>query len=183
MLGPFLRTRLGFFFAIPLVCIFCTSAPPSSPPPPHTHLFNPLPPSLPPSSLYIYFLPFFPRFPHSIVAQSHIPFPFSLVLCSPSRSPSLSPCPSPVPSRLGLRFRLRVGDLRRFGVESRTLSDIHTLRLHSYYVPTFCDACSQLLIGIMQQGLRRVGGGVNFFFRFYCCCSAPQTHPHKREKS
>lgn len=38
--------------------------------------------------------------------------------------------------------------------DSRVLSSVHTLGLHSYYVPTFCDACSQLLVGIMQQGLQ-----------------------------
>lgn len=37
---------------------------------------------------------------------------------------------------------------------SRTLSMVHSFRLHSYYAPTFCDVCSQLLIGIMQQGLQ-----------------------------
>lgn len=39
-------------------------------------------------------------------------------------------------------------------LESRTLSSVHSFRLHSYYAPTFCDACGQLLIGIMQQGLQ-----------------------------
>ncbi|CAM9544719.1 unnamed protein product [Ectocarpus sp. 4 AP-2014] len=44
---------------------------------------------------------------------------------------------------------------------SRTLSMVHSFRLHSYYAPTFCDVCSQLLIGIMQQGLQCAVCGMN----------------------
>ncbi|CAN0263021.1 unnamed protein product, partial [Discosporangium mesarthrocarpum] len=40
-----------------------------------------------------------------------------------------------------------------FGGE-RTLTSVHSLRLHTYLKPTFCDACTQLLVGLMNQGLQ-----------------------------
>jgi len=67
------------------------------------------------------------------------------------------PPPPPSPHDLSSGSSLLVlcwlclGDTR---AECRTLSSVHSFRLHSYYAPTFCDACSQLLIGIMQQGLQ-----------------------------
>eukprot|EP00903_Cladosiphon_okamuranus_P006601 g6448.t1 len=48
----------------------------------------------------------------------------------------------------------RAGQAVSMGGESRMLSSVHSFSLHSYYAPTFCDACGQLLIGIMQQGLQ-----------------------------
>ncbi|CAM9257978.1 unnamed protein product [Choristocarpus tenellus] len=38
--------------------------------------------------------------------------------------------------------------------EHRTLASVHSLQMHTYIAPTFCDACSQLLVGLMSQGLQ-----------------------------
>ncbi|CAN0244213.1 unnamed protein product [Pylaiella littoralis] len=62
------------------------------------------------------------------------------------------------------------------GAESRTLSSVHSLRLHSYYAPTFCDACSQLLIGIMQQGLQCEVCRMNLHPE---CRATPCSHDHR----
>lgn len=33
----------------------------------------------------------------------------------------------------------------------------HTLAVHSYKTPTFCDYCGQMLFGIVRQGLKCSG--------------------------
>ncbi|KIH48801.1 hypothetical protein ANCDUO_21126, partial [Ancylostoma duodenale] len=34
----------------------------------------------------------------------------------------------------------------------------HTLYVHSYKAPTFCDFCGELLFGLVKQGLKCQGG-------------------------
>ncbi|EDV21634.1 uncharacterized protein TRIADDRAFT_30089 [Trichoplax adhaerens] len=41
----------------------------------------------------------------------------------------------------------------------------HSLRVHSYRSPTFCDFCGQLLFGIIRQGLKCEGCNCNFHKR------------------
>lgn len=40
----------------------------------------------------------------------------------------------------------------------------HTLAVHSYKTPTFCDYCGQMLFGIVRQGLKCSGILENFLF-------------------
>lgn len=41
----------------------------------------------------------------------------------------------------------------------------HTLNVHSYKAPTFCDLCSVMLFGLVRQGLKCEGCGGNFHKR------------------
>ena len=41
----------------------------------------------------------------------------------------------------------------------------HTLNVHSYKTPTFCDLCSEMLFGLIRQGLKCDGCGGNFHKR------------------
>ncbi|XP_071833350.1 serine/threonine-protein kinase D3-like isoform X2 [Apostichopus japonicus] len=49
-------------------------------------------------------------------------------------------------------------------VEDRQIRP-HTLFVHSYKSPTFCDFCGQLLFGLVRQGLKCEGCGGNFHKR------------------
>lgn len=41
----------------------------------------------------------------------------------------------------------------------------HTLAVHSYKAPTFCDFCGEMLFGLVRQGLKCEGR--RFSFRIY----------------
>lgn len=41
----------------------------------------------------------------------------------------------------------------------------HTLNVHSYKAPTFCDFCGEMLFGLVRQGLKCEGCGLNFHKR------------------
>ncbi|XP_046421888.1 serine/threonine-protein kinase D3 isoform X1 [Neodiprion virginianus] len=41
----------------------------------------------------------------------------------------------------------------------------HTLVVHSYKVPTFCDFCGEMLFGLVRQGLKCEGCGMNYHKR------------------
>ncbi|XP_046401511.1 serine/threonine-protein kinase D3 [Ischnura elegans] len=41
----------------------------------------------------------------------------------------------------------------------------HTLVVHSYKAPTFCDFCGEMLFGLVRQGLKCEGCGLNFHKR------------------
>ena len=41
----------------------------------------------------------------------------------------------------------------------------HSLQIHSYKTPTFCDFCGQMLFGLVKQGLKCDGCGLNFHKR------------------
>ncbi|XP_072152360.1 serine/threonine-protein kinase D3 [Bemisia tabaci] len=47
----------------------------------------------------------------------------------------------------------------------------HNLAVHSYISPTFCDFCSQMLFGLVRQGLKCEGCGLNFHKR--CVVKVP----------
>ncbi|CAB04830.2 Serine/threonine-protein kinase dkf-2 [Caenorhabditis elegans] len=47
----------------------------------------------------------------------------------------------------------------------------HTLFVHSYKVPTFCDFCGELLFGLVKQGLKCFGCGLNYHKR--CASKIP----------
>ena len=42
----------------------------------------------------------------------------------------------------------------------------HTLSVHSYKVPTFCDFCGEMLFGLVRQGLKCEGNFTSFLFYF-----------------
>ncbi|XP_058801988.1 serine/threonine-protein kinase D1 isoform X2 [Phymastichus coffea] len=47
----------------------------------------------------------------------------------------------------------------------------HALAVHSYKAPTFCDFCGEMLFGLVRQGLKCEGCGMNFHKR--CVVKAP----------
>jgi hypothetical protein len=47
----------------------------------------------------------------------------------------------------------------------------HTLYVHSYRSPTFCDFCGELLFGLVKQGLKCQGCGLNYHKR--CASKIP----------
>lgn len=47
----------------------------------------------------------------------------------------------------------------------------HTLHVHSYKTPTFCDFCGELLFGLVKQGLKCQGCGYNYHKR--CASKIP----------
>ncbi|XP_076306016.1 serine/threonine-protein kinase D3-like isoform X2 [Tachypleus tridentatus] len=59
----------------------------------------------------------------------------------------------------------------------------HGLMVHSYKSPTFCDFCGELLFGLVRQGLKCEGCGLNFHKR--CAYRIPNncTHAKKRRSS
>ncbi|XP_049878116.1 serine/threonine-protein kinase D1 isoform X2 [Pectinophora gossypiella] len=58
----------------------------------------------------------------------------------------------------------------------------HALAVHSYKAPTFCDFCGEMLFGLVRQGLKCEGCGLNYHKR--CAVKAPRspsrgsTHSH-----
>ncbi|CAB0037433.1 unnamed protein product [Trichogramma brassicae] len=52
----------------------------------------------------------------------------------------------------------------------------HTLSVHSFKTPTFCDFCGEMLFGLVRQGLKCEGCGMNFHKR--CVVKAPNNCSH-----
>lgn len=52
----------------------------------------------------------------------------------------------------------------------------HTLIVHSYKVPTFCDFCGEMLFGLVRQGLKCEGCGMNYHKR--CVVKVPNNCSH-----
>lgn len=59
----------------------------------------------------------------------------------------------------------------------------HSLNVHSYKSPTFCDFCGEMLFGLVRQGLKCEGCGLNFHKR--CAYKIPNncTHARRRKSS
>ncbi|XP_022249184.1 serine/threonine-protein kinase D1-like isoform X1 [Limulus polyphemus] len=56
----------------------------------------------------------------------------------------------------------------------------HSLMVHSYKSPTFCDFCGELLFGLVRQGLKCEGCGLNFHKR--CAYKIPNNCTHTRRR-
>ncbi|KAL0269904.1 UNVERIFIED_CONTAM: hypothetical protein PYX00_007486 [Menopon gallinae] len=65
----------------------------------------------------------------------------------------------------------------------------HALVVHSYKAPTFCDFCGQMLFGLVRQGLKCEGCGLNFHKRCIikvpsnCSCSSLQNGRRRRSST
>jgi len=56
----------------------------------------------------------------------------------------------------------------------------HSLLVHSYKSPTFCDHCGEMLFGLVRQGLKCEGCGLNFHKR--CAYRIPNNCSHTRHR-
>ncbi|GBM48790.1 Serine/threonine-protein kinase D3 [Araneus ventricosus] len=56
----------------------------------------------------------------------------------------------------------------------------HSLMLHSYKSPTFCDFCGEMLFGLVRQGLKCEGCGLSFHKR--CVYKIPNNCTHARRR-
>ncbi|XP_075529785.1 serine/threonine-protein kinase D1-like isoform X3 [Dermacentor variabilis] len=56
----------------------------------------------------------------------------------------------------------------------------HSLTVHSYKTPTFCDFCGEMLFGLVRQGLKCEGCGLNFHKR--CAYKIPNNCSHTRRR-
>lgn len=56
----------------------------------------------------------------------------------------------------------------------------HSLTVHSYKTPTFCDFCGEMLFGLVRQGLKCEGCGLNFHKR--CAYKIPNNCSHARRR-
>ncbi|VDM63380.1 unnamed protein product [Angiostrongylus costaricensis] len=56
----------------------------------------------------------------------------------------------------------------------------HTLYVHSYKAPTFCDFCGELLFGLVKQGLKCHGCGLNYHKR--CASKIPNNCNGSRQR-
>ncbi|UYV75301.1 PRKD1 [Cordylochernes scorpioides] len=56
----------------------------------------------------------------------------------------------------------------------------HSLSVHSYKSPTFCDFCGEMLFGLVRQGLKCEGCGLNFHKR--CAYKIPNNCTHTRRR-
>ncbi|XP_036322643.1 serine/threonine-protein kinase D3-like [Rhagoletis pomonella] len=57
----------------------------------------------------------------------------------------------------------------------------HTLNVHSYKAPTFCDFCGEMLFGLVRQGLKCDGCGQNYHKR--CVVKIPNNCSRPNETS
>lgn len=61
----------------------------------------------------------------------------------------------------------------------------HTLAVHSYKAPTFCDFCGEMLFGLVRQGLKCDDCNLNFHKR--CVNKVPdncsKADPHRRSST
>ncbi|XP_047537020.1 serine/threonine-protein kinase D1 isoform X1 [Vanessa atalanta] len=57
------------------------------------------------------------------------------------------------------------------GAESAPAPRPHALAVHSYKAPTFCDFCGEMLFGLVRQGLKCEGCGLNYHKR--CAVKVP----------
>ncbi|KPJ17062.1 Serine/threonine-protein kinase D3 [Papilio machaon] len=55
--------------------------------------------------------------------------------------------------------------------ESAPIPRPHALAVHSYKAPTFCDFCGEMLFGLVRQGLKCEGCGLNYHKR--CAVKVP----------
>ncbi|CAH2094927.1 unnamed protein product [Euphydryas editha] len=73
------------------------------------------------------------------------------------------------------------------GAESTPAPRPHALAVHSYKAPTFCDFCGEMLFGLVRQGLKCEGCGLNYHKR--CAvkvpsnCESPATTGSSRRQS
>ena len=56
----------------------------------------------------------------------------------------------------------------------------HSLQIHSYKVPTFCDFCGVMLFGLVRQGLKCEGCGFNYHKR--CAYKIPNNCSYNRRR-
>lgn len=56
----------------------------------------------------------------------------------------------------------------------------HSLIIHSYKSPTFCDFCGEMLFGLFHQGLKCEGCGLNYHKR--CVYKIPNNCTHGRRR-
>ncbi|XP_042902741.1 serine/threonine-protein kinase D3 isoform X2 [Parasteatoda tepidariorum] len=56
----------------------------------------------------------------------------------------------------------------------------HYVTVHSYKTPTFCDFCGEMLFGLVRQGLKCEGCGLNFHKR--CAYKIPNNCTHTRRR-
>ena len=56
----------------------------------------------------------------------------------------------------------------------------HSLMVHSYKTPTFCNFCGEMLFGMFKQGLKCENCGLNFHKR--CVFKIPNDCSHSRKK-
>ncbi|KAI1295433.1 Serine/threonine-protein kinase D1 [Halotydeus destructor] len=56
----------------------------------------------------------------------------------------------------------------------------HSLQIHSYKVPTFCDFCGEMLFGLVRQGLKCDGCSLNYHKR--CAYKIPNNCSHGRRR-
>ncbi|KAI8424694.1 hypothetical protein MSG28_006649 [Choristoneura fumiferana] len=59
--------------------------------------------------------------------------------------------------------------------EAAPLPRPHALAVHSYKAPTFCDFCGEMLFGLVRQGLKCEGCGLNYHKR--CAVKVPSNCP------
>uniref|UniRef100_A0A8D8IJ44 Serine/threonine-protein kinase n=1 Tax=Culex pipiens TaxID=7175 RepID=A0A8D8IJ44_CULPI len=64
----------------------------------------------------------------------------------------------------------------------------HALAVHSYKAPTFCDFCGEMLFGLVRQGLKCEGCGLNYHKRCVIkvpnnCSRVEHTGTHRRSTS
>ncbi|CAG9789557.1 unnamed protein product [Diatraea saccharalis] len=57
------------------------------------------------------------------------------------------------------------------GLENAPAPRPHALSVHSYKTPTFCDFCGEMLFGLVRQGLKCEGCGLNYHKR--CAVKVP----------
>ncbi|CAD0204075.1 unnamed protein product [Chrysodeixis includens] len=57
------------------------------------------------------------------------------------------------------------------GAEAAPVPRPHALAVHSYKAPTFCDFCGEMLFGLVRQGLKCEGCGLNYHKR--CAVKVP----------
>ncbi|CAG5004664.1 unnamed protein product [Parnassius apollo] len=57
------------------------------------------------------------------------------------------------------------------GTEGAPVPRPHALAVHSYKAPTFCDFCGEMLFGLVRQGLKCEGCGLNYHKR--CAVKVP----------
>uniref|UniRef100_UPI00358F981D serine/threonine-protein kinase D3-like isoform X2 n=1 Tax=Myxine glutinosa TaxID=7769 RepID=UPI00358F981D len=80
---------------------------------------------------------------------------------------------------------VKEGDLIEVILSAVTTSDDfqtkpHTLLVHSYKAPTFCDQCGEMLWGLVRQGLKCDGCGMNYHKR--CAFTIPNNCSGTRKR-
>ena len=86
------------------------------------------------------------------------------------------PCRSLIPCNRSLNAFLYSGNSPSDSVQIRP----HSLVVHSYKAPTFCDFCGEMLFGLVRQGLKCEGCGLNYHKR--CAYKIPNNCTHGRRR-